>query len=301
MKTEWCSYNGLSSCIRAEIGEYEFIATADFGPRILSCRIKGGANLFGDLQDYPANGGSLCMGGGHRLWVAPEDPDFTYIPDNGQVQAEVNETSITLIAERTAGDIDKIMELSQAKPPFLLRVKHRLINRGIRPRELAPWAVTIMAPEGFALALFKNQRNGWIYSPDRMVCFWPHTNPNDPRFRMEDGWTALRHVPGHPGNFKMGMYSPTGLMAYFRKGMVFVKRAQVIPGARLTDCGANLELYADGRVLEMETLGPLAQLGKGELAEHIEEWALFAVPDNVCSSLEEAANWLIGFSGTLHD
>ena len=73
----------------------------------------------------------------------------------------------------------------------------------------------------------------------------------------------------------LGLYNPSGWAAYFRNGHLFVKRAAVERGRTYPDFGCNFETYTEPGFLELETLGPLRTLKRGETAEHIEHWWLF--------------------------
>jgi hypothetical protein len=54
------------------------------------------------------------------------------------------------------------------------------------------------------------------------------------------------------------------------------KRAAVISGAKYFDFGCNFEVFTNPDYLELETLGPLVELGAGKAVEHVEHWWLFA-------------------------
>src|SRR3990172_10836608 len=59
-----------------------------FGPRIVSLNYEGGANLMAELPDYETrrpDGKTYRFYGGHRLWLAPEDPIRSYALDDQAV------------------------------------------------------------------------------------------------------------------------------------------------------------------------------------------------------------------------
>ena len=41
--------------------------------------------------------------------------------------------------------------------------------------------------------------------------------------------------------------------------------------------GSNTELFTNGDMLEVETLGPMSRIAPGDCAEHTEQWGLFPV------------------------
>ena len=55
-------------------GAWELVIVLDVGPRIMHFGFKGGANVFGELDEQLGKSGeaSWMLRGGHRLWVAPE-------------------------------------------------------------------------------------------------------------------------------------------------------------------------------------------------------------------------------------
>src|SRR5262245_56524319 len=68
--------------------EYDFLHVdylTTIGPRIFGLYAKGVAgNLFAETPDvhWPTPHGEYYLHGGHRLWIAPEDPFYTCPEDN---------------------------------------------------------------------------------------------------------------------------------------------------------------------------------------------------------------------------
>ena len=57
-------------------------------------------------------------------------------------------------------------------------------------------------------------------------------------------------------------------------GQVFLKRVGFDPAATYPDFGCNIELYTNGDMLEVESVGPLTKLAPQAAVEHIERWSL---------------------------
>lgn len=74
---------------------------------------------------------------------------------------------------------------------------------------------------------------------------------------------------------KAGMIVPDGWAGYARNSHLFLKTFEYQEVARYPDFGSNVELFTNGQFLEVETLGPLAQLRPGESRRHTERWFLF--------------------------
>src|SRR5690606_10544877 len=93
--------------------------------------------------------------GGHRIWIAPEDPKYTYPPDNSPVQIEVRgDTLVATQPTEKETNIQKQLEIRMAPRGTEVVIIHRLFNRGIMPLEFAPWALTMMAPGGHGVSGF---------------------------------------------------------------------------------------------------------------------------------------------------
>ncbi len=65
-------------------------------------------------------------------------------------------------------------------------------------------------------------------------------------------------------------------MAYARRGHLFIKQFDVDEAADYPDRNSTVELFTNGDMLEVETLGPLTTLEPGAAATHTELWTLVA-------------------------
>ena len=85
---EVVEFGGWPNCIRLSNERMELIATTDVGPRIIRLGFVGGQNLFKTFDETlgQTGGDEWHSYGGHRLWVAPEDRNRTYAPDNAPVE-----------------------------------------------------------------------------------------------------------------------------------------------------------------------------------------------------------------------
>jgi hypothetical protein len=93
--------------------------------------------------------------------------------------------------------------------------------------------------------------------------------------------TRVRQDRERPSAQKIGCFDEGGFVAYAVDDQLFVKRTSPIAGAH-ADLGCNVEVFVDGEMLELETLGPLATLAPGDATDHVETWYLFgetALPD----------------------
>ncbi len=277
-------YAGWPNCHRLTNGKVELVATADVGPRIIRFGFAGGPNIFKEYADMVGRKGGRewLIYGGHRLWHAPEDAVRTYHPDNFPVAVKEGKGSLTLVqpVEPTTG-IRKEMEISLAGKKAQARVVHRLVNTGPWPVELSAWALSVMAPGGRAIVpLPPRGPHPQNLPAANTLSLWAYTDLSDPRWTLGRKYVMLRQDPAVKSPQKMGLLAPDGWAAYARGGQLFLKKAAFAPGARYPDLGANLELFTNEDMLEVETLSPLAVLPPGGKVEHEENWFLFhGVPE----------------------
>jgi hypothetical protein len=273
------SYGGWPRCVRLSNGAVDLVATTAVGPRIIRFGRPGGKNLFGEIpgQMGLTGGQDWRLYGGHRLWHAPEQQPRTYFPDNNPVAWDWDGGRLLLRqpVEATTG-IEKQIEIRLDAQRPRASILHRLTNHNPWEIELAPWALTVMAPAGTAfLPQEPYAAHPEALLPARPVVLWPYTDMSDPRWSWGRRLIRLRQVPGGGGPQKCGIRNTAGWGAYALDGQVFVKRAAFDPEAQYPDFGCNWETFTNADMLELETLGPLCLLAAdGGSVEHVEYWSL---------------------------
>lgn len=273
-------YAGWPHCYRVTNGQIELIATTDVGPRIIRLGFLGEENEFAEFKDQVGRtgGGEWRIYGGHRLWHSPEARTRTYIPDNSPIEAFVEGKRLRLVQPtepETRVQKEIWIELEEERPRA--RILHILHNRGLWPIELAPWALSVMAPGGQAVIPHTQKAHPDRLLPNRAVVLWPYTDMQDPRVHWGTRYLILRQDSTRSQPFKIGMTVYDGWCAYYRRGHCFIKKFSYQEGSTYADYGANVETYTNAEMLELETLGPLARLEPGESTEHWEEWRLVKV------------------------
>ena len=254
---------------------------ADAGPRIVRLGLAGSERNV--LAETPGLGwetphGRYELFGGHRLWFAPEDPDRVAVPDGQGLVAEVEPGGIVLTGppEPQTGLVRSIAIRPLAGRPSL-DVCHELRNVGDRPVELAPWSITQLPLDGTVILPQPAATPGHHVRPNRSLVLWPYTSWEDPRFRPLDGLLLLAAQAGP--SFKVGYFNEAGWVGYLRDGIVLVRRFDALAGRAHPDLGCNVEVYIGGRFLELELLGPLAELRPGGTVQLRERWDLLAIED----------------------
>lgn len=272
------AYAGWPNCIRLDDGQVELIATTDVGPRIIRFGRIGGPNLFHEFPEEvgKTGGDSWRNYGGHRLWIAPEDPVKTYAPDNAPIRHEWDGTTLKLLQPTDSAGIEKQIEITLYPRAAHVFVRHRLTNRNPRAVELAPWCLSVMAPGGRCILPqepYKSHQEALL--PARAMALWSYTNMADRRWTWGTKYIQLRQDPASSTPQKLGICNSPGWAAYQLGQDLFIKRFPHEAGARYSDFGVNNEVFTNPDMLEVETLGPLVELAPGASIEQIERWYLF--------------------------
>jgi hypothetical protein len=285
---EKITYGGWKNNLRLSNGEVELIVTLDVGPRILSYRLAGGKNVFKEYDEQLGKSGEKewMIRGGHRLWAAPEDLTRTYFPDNGPVTCkEESDGRVHIVAppEQEYG-IQKELDIRVASSGSQVTVVHRITNVGKEKTELAPWALTVLAPGGIEIIPLpqkrphpgspKNAKSPRDFAPNLRMILWPFFDFKDPRCTLGSKYLTLKQDPRATGPIKFGLLHLLEWVAYLNNQTLFIKR---IPGQEdkaYPDLGCNFETFTNADMLEMESLGPFVSLAAGQTVEHTETWEL---------------------------
>jgi hypothetical protein len=155
-------------------------------------------------------------------------------------------------------------------------IRHLLRNEGPWTVQLAPWAISVMAPRGVAvIPLPPRGSHEANLVPTSSMALWAYTDIADPRWSWLRTCVLLRQDPGASSYQKIGMRVSDGWAAYARAGHLFVKRFAYHPAARYPDLGCTVECFTNSDMLELESLGPLVDLEPGRSVEHVESWTLW--------------------------
>lgn len=276
---ERVAYQGWSNCFRVSNGEVELILTGDVGPRIMRFGFSGGQNFFKEFVGQMGTSGESgwVPRGGHRLWIAPEDPVKTYAPDNGPVEVRITEGVLeaTEPVEPLTG-IEKQMTVRMFEDGSV-EVGHRLRNASAEPCEIAPWTPTMMAQGGYGIHGFPPRgTHPEMLTPVNPLVMWAFTDLSDRRWFLLRKYLVLRQDPANAVPQKLGSYQTATWGAYSLNGELFVKRYQATaPATAYPDLGCTFETFTNADMLELETLGPLVRLASGESTTHTEHWYLY--------------------------
>ena len=263
--------------------------------RIIGLTPAGKTNLLADLSDFPPVStpyGEYQFRGGHRLWHAPEALPRTYIPDTSVTITELPD-GVLLESETEPGTgIRKSIEIHLANDKPSITLTHTLINDGLWAVELAPWAISQFRLGGMVILpmpVGNTDPAGLLHN--RQLSIWPYTRMNDPRVQWGDDFILFKADALLPP-FKIGYFNPHGWMAYWLDGILFRKTFEAQTESAYPDNNCNAEMYCNHLFVELESLGPLAQLKPGVEVKHVETWEVFdnmdVLPAEIRSALTSA-------------
>lgn len=279
MMFEKVRYGGWDNCYRLANNQIDLIVTGDVGPRIIRVGFIKENNL---LKEYPDQlgkkaGDEWLIFGGHRLWHAPEAQPRTYFPDREPVLIqEIDNGLVATQKPETTTGIQKqiVIILSPDKPE--VHLQHRLINHNLWSIETAPWCLTVMSPGGTAiLPLPPRGAHPEFLLPTSSLTLWPYTNLSDPRWIFGEKFILLQQDPSISTPQKIGLFTPNGWGAYANHGCLFKKQIPTQFDGIYPDMGVNFEVFTNGEMLELESLGSfecIPPAGHIELQEH---WTLY--------------------------
>src|SRR5713226_3920355 len=243
VKIEKTQYRGWPNCYRISNGEVDLIVTKDVGPRIIRYGFVGGPNVFKEFEEQMGKGGEPAWQprGGHRLWMAPEDPVLTYALDNSPIKAMVKGDVIELTGnvEKETG-LEKRISVKLAPVGSAVEVRHRITNKGGKAREFAPWTLTMMAPGGVGIAAFPPRgTHPQDLLPTNPLVMWAFTDFTDKRWQFTKKYLLLRQDPKNPSPQKTGLFNKNTVGAYLLGSDLFIKRATAQDPHKQPDFGCS--------------------------------------------------------------
>lgn len=255
--------------MKATLGPYHVEVAGAFGPRITSLRLGDGPELLARLGPEAAithDTGIYHFRGGHRLWASPEVPAVTYAPDDHV--CEVSSADGVMSVSAPADSAGLVKEMTVSIDDETLVVDHRISSSGHFTGSLAPWAITQLPLGGTIIAPVAGEETS--RSANRYVVLWPYSSFADRRVTMRDDILELEAAGGP--EIKFGIGPSPGRLGYFRDGVVFVKEVESAEGRTVPDFGAAGQVYVGNGFCELESVGGLTDLSRGESGFLRERW-----------------------------
>jgi hypothetical protein len=290
MAAKYSSFAGWEKNLKLFNDSVEVIITLEVGPRIISYRPLEGRSVFKlvDEEAGKSNEEGWKIRGGHRLWIAPEDfgkkDGLTYAPDNSQVEHAIDDEFTVRVSHliEDPANIHREMVITLERTGSKVTVEHRITNKTGAALEIAPWAVSVMAPGGYTVIPQPPPgTHPQDYVPNRAIIAWPFTDLTDERLRIGRRLMWLHHQADRPP-IKFGLRHTEGWAAYVLDDHLFMKSVPFIAGETYPDLGSNFEAFTNSELLELETCGPLKRISSGQTIVHRESWVVFSkvrVPD----------------------
>ncbi|MDR3691935.1 MAG: hypothetical protein P4L46_21320 [Fimbriimonas sp.] len=272
--------------------DMEVVVTLEVGPRVIFFGFTGGANEFvvHESEAGVTGGDEFRSYGGHRLWIAPEEPLRTLRPDNVPVDYTRDEEFHVFTSPADEFHIQKQIRIKADTENNRFVIVHRILNQGAYPLEMAAWAPTQCSGGTVLFPQPPFQPHSERLLPTRPLVMWGYTRLQDPRWTWGDTVVKLRH-DSDMGPTKIGALIEQGYAACANHGNVFLKRFPYVSGATYPDYNSNFESFTRHDMLEIETLGPLVTVGIGDYVEHQETWYL--IKDQTPPDDDTACgNWL---------
>ncbi len=258
--------------------------------RIIGLAPTGKPNLLADLSDSSPIStpyGDFYFRGGHRLWHSPEAMPRTYIPDGELMITDLPDGVMLETPTEPGTGIRKQIQIRLAKDKPSVMLIHVLINDGLWPVELAPWALTQFRLGGTAiLPMPVGNTDPAGLLPNRQLSLWPYARINDPRLKLGDEFILFKADSVLPP-FKIGYFNPHGWVGYWLDGMLFRKTFNVQIERSHPDNNCNSEIYCNDKFIELESLAPLTTLVPGASVKHREAWDLDDGIDSLPENLQE--------------
>ena len=279
-------YTGFGRCLEITNGTITALVTLDIGPRIIRYSFTDGENIMFEDKDRVffekgeafdnayGKDSTWYIYGGHRLWTSPEGYPKSYYPDNSPVPYTLTERGAVFSPEAQVwNQYQYEIELEMADEGTELKVSMRVTNRAAWPVTLAPWGISVLSAGGTVIVP-QPTRNTHVL-PNRHVALWSYNRMTDKRFTWLDKYMVLRQdATAGDVPFKFGLNSEHGYAMFFNHGDLFIKRFEAKADGNYPDGGMSFETYTNKLFIEVESLGELATLATGEMAEHVELWSL---------------------------
>lgn len=277
VKVEKIAWKGWPNCYRVSNGEVELIVTSDVGPRVMSYSFVGGKNI---LKEFPeqlghSNEKDYQLRGGHRLWVAPEALETSWALDNGRVKIETGPGGLMATQPVDSAGFEKRITITMAATGSGVTLQHRAAYNGAKPLEMAPWTLTMMAAGGRAITGFPPRgTHPKDLLPTNPLVLWAYTNLADPRWKFYQKYLTLRQDQANSTPQKLGLFNTDTWGAYALGDLLFLKRTEAFGNRRYPDFGSSFETFTNAEFLELEFLGPLRRIAKGQSESITEHWSL---------------------------
>lgn len=291
-------YGYFGKCLEISNNVMEMLVTLDVGPRIISYKLVGKENIMCEDKDENSTmeGGEFAkvfgdkkwyIYGGHRLWFSPEDDPRSYYPDNDRVEYKIHKNTVIFTPPcQFENQLQFEIQLTFDDLTAEVKVSHKITNLSNEKVKIAPWALTVLDKNAVALLPQSVKDKGLL--SNRNISLWSYTDVYDNRLFIGNKYITVKQDSYCDKKLKVGLNNEDGWIAALVKGQFFVKRFDYLEKAEYPDHHCNCECFTNFFMIEVESLGELKSLNKGESVFHDEWWNLFACNETFDNRNEES-------------
>ncbi len=251
------------------------------GPRLVRLILAGSTeNLLAEVPHvhWPTPWGEYYLRGGHRVALAPEALELSYVPDDDGLVIEDVPGGVRLIRPMEIGSgVSKSIEIQLHPDRPALTLRHAVCNERSEPIAIAAWAITQLPVGGLAAAPLRTTSAMNHHQPDRQLVLWPYTSWQDARLFVDDDYVWIKAQPAS-NEFKVGLLA-RGWLGYLRSGVFFLKRFDPQLDLPHPDLNTNAQVYCNQSHIELESLAPLTLVEPGQSSVHLETWEIYRAED----------------------
>jgi hypothetical protein len=276
-----CAYHGWTDAVRLSNGLVEVIVVPSIG-RVMQFRFAG--EDAGPFWENPALAGGQAAPdsrqwanfGGDKVWPAPQAgwPEViarAWPPPAGfdglPMRVEITGSSVTLISAVDSAlgvQTRRRIELSPGRSAMTITTTFE--KTAGNPVAIGVWVITQVKDPVAVFAIPAD-------SVDRGGAYVRLSDEAPPDLKLGPDWISLTRDPAR--NHKIGLRSGT-LLWVDRTDMLRIDSA-LTAGGEYPDGGSSAEIYTNADPLayvELELLGPLAQLKVGDKIEQVATYTL---------------------------
>ncbi len=194
---------------------------AEAGPRLVRLIVAGSTdNLLAEVPEthWPTVWGEYHLWGGHRVAIAPEALELSYVPDDTGLVIENAPGGVRLFRPTEIGSgVSKSIEIQLHPDRPALTLRHTVCNNRSEPIEIAAWAITQLKLGGIAVAPLRTPAIVNHHRPDRQLVLWPYTLWHDERLFADDDYVWIDAQTAEQ-ELKIGLLAH-GWLGYWRSGV----------------------------------------------------------------------------------
>lgn len=278
-------YGYFGKCLEIQNGIVKMLVTIEKGPRIIGFNLLGKDNIMcEDVEENSTMSGGVFSDvfgdkkwyiyGGHRLWFSPEHNPRSYYPDNDRVEYEIVGNKVTFLPPpQTENGLQFVMSVEFSENSCEVKVSHEIVNLADEEIEISPWAMTVVDKNSVAILPQSSKDTGLL--SNRNLSLWAYTDIYDDRLFIGNKYITVKQDSQCACNLKVGLNNEDGWLGMINKGQLFVKKFEYMDNAKYPDNHCNCECFTNFFMMEIESLGELKVLKKGESVCHDECWSIY--------------------------